>query len=105
MAGEFLPPDSSRPTPCEPLVFLHPAEVAEVENATGLVLRIHEGWHVFVSRQGWAADQFAVIEADLWLWLATVERRAAFALFAVLVPNAGYPAAKVTAYASHWEDS
>jgi len=73
-------------------------DVAAVQTVTGLVCRIaveNGHHHVHVAIEGWPLERYASIDGALWRWLASLERRAAFCRYAVLVPTDRQPRARV----------
>lgn len=104
--ADYLPPDSSRPTPQEPLSMplLKPFAVADVEHVTGLVLSIHEsGWYVLARRATWPEDRFVAIDGPTWAWLGNAERRAAFFTYAVMLSTPEHPQVKALAGCTRWD--
>lgn len=102
--ADFLPPDSSRPTPPEPLPIFKPLAIADVEYVTGLVLDLDDtGWYVLVRRATWPKERFAAIDAPTWVWLGDTERRATFAAYAVMLPSDDHPQLKAFAGATRWD--
>lgn len=81
-------------------------DVELVASYTGLqcsVFTEHGTEHVNVAMQGWPADKYASLDAALWRWLGTNERRAAFARFAVLVPSELQRRVRVWTGVIEWE--
>lgn len=77
---------------------IHGPDVDDVASATGLVCRVIDDrgtFHVAVGLRGWPDGKYASIDSALWKWLDTLERRAAFCRFAVLVPTERRPRTRV----------